>query len=777
MKILTFKYTEVLLARGTKTLLFLIPFIPLYVSPSMLFPFITGKNFAFRILVELSAALWLSLVFINKKEWFRTSPMLIAILGFSFIVGLADLFGVNPYKSFWSNYERMEGYITILHLTLYFLIIKNIFKSQRDWKIFFSMILLASVLVSLFSFIVTLDENALSTRRHMMEYGTRAFSTLGNPPFLAAYLLIASFAGLLLAFQMQKIYLRLVCFMAVILNCAVIYMTATRGAILAAIAGVIMFVSVSVFGRSNKSGSSMLTRIVLLLLVVSIFISGVFFVSGGNEFVGQDQTLSRFTSMISSDSAKTRFDTWKMAWNGIKERPVLGWGQENFIAIYTVNPIPIDWDGVWIDRAHNIFIEWLINAGFIGFLSYLSIFGTALYILRKADREKTLSRNEVLIIFTAFVVYFIQNLFTFDTVNTYIIYFALLAYIDNTSSGEKRVNSDLQCDADPKKIISAMLVALLCFSFFFYYLNYRPIRQSRQIIQMSFTSPENDSYAQLLNEFNDVLSLNTFGDEYIRSGMRVVSNQILIKQYFDQKGTSELIGTTVKELEKGITLNRHNLEYLTNLISLLNIIAKYDKSYTARVEALINECMIMNPEYQWLNIAMADLYILKKDYESAFASVKKVADLNPEDDKSQFRLALMAIYASRGDDFIQILGKLMKMRLSEKKYMVSEGMSFLSLNEHYQLAGVYKEIRNYPDALQHLKEMINILSYKEREDVEKEYRYYIPKKTARIHLDIARIYLELDNKEAALIEAEKAFKMDGDLSGAKIIIDSINRFN
>ena len=39
--------------------IFLVPFIPLIVAPSMFFPFITGKNFAFRILVEIMFAFWL----------------------------------------------------------------------------------------------------------------------------------------------------------------------------------------------------------------------------------------------------------------------------------------------------------------------------------------------------------------------------------------------------------------------------------------------------------------------------------------------------------------------------------------------------------------------------------------------------------------------------------------------------------------------------------------------------------------------------------------------
>ena len=39
--------------------LFAIPLLPLYVSSSMLFPFITGKNFAFRIIVEIAFIFWL----------------------------------------------------------------------------------------------------------------------------------------------------------------------------------------------------------------------------------------------------------------------------------------------------------------------------------------------------------------------------------------------------------------------------------------------------------------------------------------------------------------------------------------------------------------------------------------------------------------------------------------------------------------------------------------------------------------------------------------------
>jgi hypothetical protein len=52
------KKLEIIFAWIVKIGLFIIPFLPLYVSSSMLFPFITGKNFAFRIITEVIFIFW-----------------------------------------------------------------------------------------------------------------------------------------------------------------------------------------------------------------------------------------------------------------------------------------------------------------------------------------------------------------------------------------------------------------------------------------------------------------------------------------------------------------------------------------------------------------------------------------------------------------------------------------------------------------------------------------------------------------------------------------------
>jgi len=99
--------------------IFIIPFIPLIVSNSLFFPFITGKNFTFRIVVEIIFAAWVILAVTDKTYRPKKSPILYALGAFIALIALSDAFGINPFKSFWSNYERMEGWVALAHFFAY----------------------------------------------------------------------------------------------------------------------------------------------------------------------------------------------------------------------------------------------------------------------------------------------------------------------------------------------------------------------------------------------------------------------------------------------------------------------------------------------------------------------------------------------------------------------------------------------------------------------------------------------------------------------------------
>jgi hypothetical protein len=130
--------------------LFLIPFIPLYVANSLFFPFITGKGFAFRILVEIAFFAWLLLAFADKKYRPTFSWVFVAYSAFVAWMFIADLFAVNAHKAIWSNFERMDGWITMIHVFLFFVVTGAVLSADKLWRNWWMTFLGASALVSLY---------------------------------------------------------------------------------------------------------------------------------------------------------------------------------------------------------------------------------------------------------------------------------------------------------------------------------------------------------------------------------------------------------------------------------------------------------------------------------------------------------------------------------------------------------------------------------------------------------------------------------------------------
>ena len=152
--------------------------IPFFVANTMFFPYITGKNFAFRIIIEIIFALWVYLAYVDTKYRPKFSWVSISVIAFVAIMAVADFFAVNSMKAFWSNYERMDGWITLIHLLMYLLVFGSVMKAEKTWLRFFR----SSVFISMIMLIFSVQE--------WLKTGTARVSvTLGNPIYVAVYFL------------------------------------------------------------------------------------------------------------------------------------------------------------------------------------------------------------------------------------------------------------------------------------------------------------------------------------------------------------------------------------------------------------------------------------------------------------------------------------------------------------------------------------------------------------------------------------------------------------
>ena len=111
------------LSYALKTLLYLILLTPILISAKYLFPFITTKTMYFRLMIELALVLYTVLALMSDDYKPKMTKLSWSIVIFGFVILLTGITGVDFYRTFWGTIERGEGFITISHLIIYFLLV------------------------------------------------------------------------------------------------------------------------------------------------------------------------------------------------------------------------------------------------------------------------------------------------------------------------------------------------------------------------------------------------------------------------------------------------------------------------------------------------------------------------------------------------------------------------------------------------------------------------------------------------------------------------------
>ena len=166
------------------------------------FPFITGKGFAFRITVEIIFASWILLFLRNQDYLPKWSSVQVLFTTFTVVLLIADILGVGFLRSFWSNFERMDGWVTLVHLWGYFMVLTSTFSvregDRRMWNNYFSVSLLVAGIVGIYGFA------QLFGFAKIHQGSARIDASLGNAIYLAVYMMFNSFLAIYMAFDSNE---------------------------------------------------------------------------------------------------------------------------------------------------------------------------------------------------------------------------------------------------------------------------------------------------------------------------------------------------------------------------------------------------------------------------------------------------------------------------------------------------------------------------------------------------------------------------------------------
>lgn len=524
--------------------LFLIPFLPLYVSNSLFFPFISGKGFAFRILVEVALVGYLVLALLDKRYRPKFSFVFVSVALFTAWMAVANAFAVLPGKAFWSNFERMDGWVTLAHVCALFVVAGSVLTVERLWRRWWLFFVSVAAAVCAYGTIQLLGGAEIH------QGGVRVDATFGNAIYLGVYLMFTALVAAWLSIDARGWTRNALLILAGVATIILFY-TASRGAVLGLAAGVVGAAGtwLALTHGERKSGvRSRGLKIAGGALLALMLLGGAFFLARDTAFVQNEPALARLSTIFSlGEELKVRTTLWGMALEGVKEDPITGWGQEGFNYVFNKYYDPSLYSQeAWFDRAHNTYIDWLVAGGVPALLLFLALLLAALVAI---VRTQDLSRSERALFVGVLIAYGTQALVAFDNLFSYIPLAMVLAMAHAHSARSVTRLEQLPEVRSETAQTAIAIGAGVCAVALVWMVNVPSIRAGHHLVYAISPLP---NAAMNLEHFKVALAEDSFVTQEAREQLVSYAVDIAKKEQVPDDLRSEFVALAVTEMSKGV---------------------------------------------------------------------------------------------------------------------------------------------------------------------------------------------------------------------------------
>lgn len=605
---------------------------PLIVSGRFFFPFVAPKGLYLMGLVEIAFFSWLILAIYSSRYRPKKNILLLCLGSFLVVLTLATIFGVDPSRSFWSKFERMSGLLMWLHLFALFLVLTNIFKSKRAWVRLFTVSVGVAILTCVFFFIDKFGVEELPV--------AKGGSTLGNSSFFATYLLfnlyfaIYLLSGLWSKRKENTLGLSLL-MPATILMAITLVMSNGVAAILAFFGGLGLIASLWLAFETKKNGLRKIGRILLIFSII-IFLTSVVLLCIPNSIVQQKLVDAR---------NKARPLLWQMAGKGFLERPILGWGPQNFSFVFNKNFDPCFYlsecgGETRFDQPHNIIFNNLTDAGILGLLTYLSISISSFYLLWKSYFKKRIVFWTAAIPTAILVAHFTQNLTVFDMPASFLMLFLTLGFV---STMTQKGNRKLKESRNNKRLVGpALIIVGILFVFCFSNFVINPARANVGALQAMGAKKAESRISFYEQTF--------YSSPMGRYQLRNYIGLHILKLVSSKKEVSKYdLDILIQELEKSIDYSP--LDYYSHLTlgKLYNLYGKSDSRKLLEGEKVLEKAVEISPTKQAAYWELTITKILLGKNEEWIVLAEKAVELEPRVAHSHIYLVNFAIATENRD--------------------------------------------------------------------------------------------------------------------------------
>ena len=559
---------------------------------------------------------WLVLAISYKKYRPRWEKVLLALAIFVLALTLSAIFGEDPSRSFWSKFERMTGLVMWLHLLGFAGAMVFSFQKKETWRNFFILSIAIGAIISLMALLEQAGVKAF-------DFSNRGGSTLGNTSFLGSYLLFNVFLAVYLFFQAKKWPERAVWLTMIVLAILATYFSHSRAGVIASLGGLALVCLLYLAFHIPFKKIRLLGKVVLIISAIVVLSAVVLL------YIPNNPVSNKFVAI----ATKSRPVNWQMAWQGFLEKPIFGWGSENYYLVFPkyFNPClyaPECGTEVWFDRTHNIVLDTLVANGLVGLVAYLGLLVTAICLLYR-QRKKDFWAFAVFA--SLIVAYFMQNLTVFDMpVSLLMLVFVLgFAGFLGLKEREKVVGFLTKNNKKVWPLLIAAVAFLVCFIWFVI----QPAKADSYTLK-AISAPDIDSR---INWAQKTLDASPAGKYQIRDffGERFLLD---IQQSYDkirgqataEQAVKRLLDFITQTLQKPIEESPLDYSATLRLAQAYNVYAVFDFSKLDLATQYSEKLLQLSPNNQqsYWTLSQARLYQGKPD--EALALAKQAIALEPQ---------------------------------------------------------------------------------------------------------------------------------------------------
>lgn len=611
---------------------------PLLVFPEhFIFPFVVPKVWFFRSIAIFLFAAYVLLLYTRKPEYrFRAHMLHYAVGGYFLSFLISTFTGVDWYRSFWENHERMVGLFTLFHYLLFYGVTASMIKTAAEWKNIFRIVLGLGSVVMVIALLQQVNPTLLLNR------GSRSASTLGNPIYVGGYGLFLLVIAYLLFIQEKVSSWKWYAAIGGALALGGLLSSGTRGSVLGLFGAIVMLLGVyGITLRHDPRVKKMLISVgVLFTLLVSVLL-----VFRNTPAVQAIPGIGRvFTVSLESRTVSTRLMAWDVALEGAKEHLVFGWGPGNFFYLFNKYYRPeflrYGSQETWFDNAHNVVVNTLATQGIVGILAYVSLFIVAVLALIRGYRKQQINVHVLAAGMGFLAAHFIHNLFVFENATSYLYLFFFLAFIVSQTPSSSVVSSKVGALPLSRGIIIAVSVAAIVVVFV---TNINPARANmRTLVAMQKMSQGAKDVLSYYEEQVKIIPTPHIDD--IRNDMGRAFGNNIARLVQAKRNEDVQKGFVLVDSDMALNQQLHPLDIRIHIqrAEMYRIMGGYTQQpevfYQESIR-IMQEAIIISPKRQQLYYLLAALYIVTDDVDQAVNISQYALDLDPKVAESWWRLA------------------------------------------------------------------------------------------------------------------------------------------